>query len=264
VLHSVFDRVFNTTTGQTGSAGGQDVGAIPQFYQHSSPTITQGSDTVNFTTGSSLCHVSLKGKGLYESDWFRSNIDIVETFQKKLEPGDYWNFKHNHSYGPGLDLKRFLSENHSSNFPNDGQNDFVTDMRFMPVNYFFIFEHTGSMCETKIRQSGQFDNYLGKSPGFVTFEYKTAYLAAKCGCDEPATGADLQTAVRYFVSDPSRDTQVTGGEGSNIFDTKKREIFVLPNNLKNQQSEATVDGQAFFPISSAVIQNIPTVLGTDG
>lgn len=117
---------------------------------------------------------SNKVKDLGISSTFRQLFDVVETFQKTLDPNDYWNFTHIHNCGAGIDMN--ILSTFGSGGPAGteaiGQDNSLAQS---PYLYGVIFECKGKACEAAfVNATGtEFDTYIGTSPTFYSYECKT-------------------------------------------------------------------------------------------
>lgn len=210
----------------------QPQGKAPWFYMHSPITVLSGE------TGEQYLNVdfSLKGKGPMDSNIWRENYEMVETFEKTIPPGDFWNFSHVQNCGGGIDLNQFASDNitQANNIYN-------------PYSYCMWFETKGTLCEgVQILDTGR-NTYLGTSPTYYTYEYKSsAYYAKETEpeADNIQSGQISSTKVhrREYLSDPIR----LSGSPTTAF---RKEIFVLNQNITTDTSSST-PGEMYIPIVS--------------
>lgn len=205
----------------------QTNGALPVFYQHGSSVGEQiSSDSFKRTVH---CDVSYKGKGLYDSANFKNNFTIVKTESVRLEAGDFLNLMHTHECGPGVDLgKLHLLYNQQNNMKN------------APFSFFTVFELQGYECEGLYKATDALHTYIGKSPAYISYEFKKSYLAAAEAAYPNAGSQPVvnQAAIRDFAS-TSRDI-------STLSTTK--EFFVLPENIVG--TVPTVTGELSVSVST--------------
>lgn len=218
-------KIFNT------SLSTQTEGAIPVDYQHSlvltenfSPSSRNQQNTVD---------TSLKHKGLYSSNFFKENYDIVKTFSKTLNPSDTWQFKHTHHCGAGIDISALTITDAS-----------VTGnvLYFQPIPYFIIIETRGVQCECQYRNNnGELGTYLGTSPGYYMAEYRKSVKfvqASATGTDITANGIADRMHVRVFQNDLLTN-----------FSLATREFFLSPDRIFNKTGATLTNNEGSIPIA---------------
>lgn len=214
------DEVFNP------SATVQRDGAVPIVYQHAGTTIE--ADGLLFRTKSIHADMSYKGKGLYDSTRFRNSVSVVKSESVRLEAGDFLNLTHTHECGPGVDLGKL----HDLSFRGNHSR--------APFSFFVIFELQGYECEGLYKSDTGFHTYLGKSPAYISWEFKKSFLGARAALTN-ITGSiptdNVRVAVRDFTSESVDET------GSFT-----KEKFVLPENIRG--SSPTVAGQMSITVST--------------
>lgn len=248
-LNSMFVRMFYDSDDW---ASGGDIdytatrtGFIPKYLQHT-PLETVG------TTSMQACSVlvSNKLKSLTASSSFRAGCDIVESFSKTIAPGDYWNFSHIHRCGSGIDFESvFRSTNAGSEDPSIADN--VTDQQYQPFTYAVIFEARGKTCEAyEIPELNAINTYLGTSPVFFSYEFKTsAYFAASI--------SDLNNVNTPSYRVFEQDTLIRDFSNTN----ETREKFILPASLSTfalSPAEAASVGKAFIPYMTSTVTSTRT------
>lgn len=145
-------------------------------------------------------------KSLDSSVIFRQGLEIVETFQKTLAPGDFWNFSHTHTTGNGIDmdvLARCVSPLAEVTQPSTQINNIVLKNNF-PFTYGVVFEAKGKMGELYyVPAVNQIDTYLGATPTAWSYEYKaSAYYVT----DPSFTTSNPNALVPYQIEDTSADS----------------------------------------------------------
>jgi hypothetical protein len=254
-------KAYMLLAGARGENTGQKFDGVPAYYAHNPFALEIGSDAALRRTTRAEFPVSLKLQSLMVSDFFREQCDVVKTFSQRLEPGDFWNFRHIHSYGPGIDLAMANMKGNE----NTGQDD--TDIRQttgdLPVTYAFIVETYGYMCEGIMRtDTNNYDQYLGTSPTFITQEFKTAIHYVLDSTDqEPGTSIDGPPKChrRIWISDPSGLTESTIGGA--LPTTADKEIFVLNASIVESRASADSAGKMYIPTSTSESVQTVTRLG---
>jgi len=151
-------------------ANTNSVGKIPNWFMLGG--LAQEAVASDLTVSSNFA-TSIKIRDLGISSNFRAMFDVCETFQKTIEPGDYWSFTHIHNCGSGIDLQLL------SSFGTGGPGTspaFGTDasIGLTPYTYGFIFESKGKMCEAFfVQDATNLDSYIGASPTFWSYEFKS-------------------------------------------------------------------------------------------
>lgn len=208
-------------------------GKVPWQYQHI------GLTKPNEPAGSSSTYVdaafSLKGRGIMESRSWKDSVKIIESFEKVIPPGDFWNFSHVHNLGGGIELQDFAEELISG----DGR-----DTRQDPFTYLIWFESKGVLCEGVFQNTTSFDTYIGTSPTYWSYECKTSayYVTEKVvGTEINANLQSFKIHRREFSSDPVRSFGATN--------TTVKEFFVAPANIVANSTGLAV-GQLYVPIIS--------------
>jgi hypothetical protein len=156
-------------------------------------------------------NASNKMKDLGISSTFRQMFDVVETFQKTLDPNDYWNFSHIHNCGAGIDLNILNTFGGGGAVGSDaaGQDNSLSNH---PYLFGIIIETKGKLCEAAIVNSAgtEFDSYIGTSPTWWSYECKTTINLVRDNVDplrahirrsrlRPVT---LSAAIGDNLSDP--------------------------------------------------------------
>ena len=216
------------------AAGPQNDNAIPLNYQLTDPELSLGTAST-FAAGAMLdVDLSLKGRGLATSPYFRDKYDIVKTVSKTLKAGDIWHFKHIHHFGPGLMM------DHIYRAIETGASD---GTKYSPLSYFYIFELKGQQVEGvyKPSASSDLDTYIGTGPSYMTFEArKTLKYATKSRDSVEATpgGFNEQPAmhIRIYQTDP-------------LFEGNNKEFFVESGKI-NPDTGTLVVGEMFIPVMS--------------
>lgn len=219
-------RVFN------GSLTTQTEGRVPIRYQHRDP-LAEG----NTADGSRSFNVdmSLKGKGLMDSPWFRDNCVIAKTITQRIEPNCQMQFKHVHHCGPGIDIIQTLSQ--WGLITADG-----SSMNKNPVSYWICIESCGYPCEAIIGTGVQGGDpvptpYLGTSPVNFFLEWRKTmeYVTEEIKGQDIVNGAPTtyNAAMRVFTNDDYSSTE--------------REIFVLPEFIVDDPASLGI-GLAYVPV----------------
>jgi len=219
-------------------------GRVPQWYTTVEPIIEGTGAESNFNV-----EVLPSMKSLNYSTVFRAGLEIVESFNKTLEPGDFWNFSHTHTTGDGIDLQ-ILSRNVQ---PLAGVTQPSTQIgntvlkNSLPFTYGVIFETKGKIGEIYyVPATSQIDTYLGTTPTAWAYEYKcSAYYANDQEFSTLGTTSSIPYAYET-VSQPSiRNASVTDA-------TKP---FFLPFN---QIANSTLDealagsvGKGYMPVNAS-------------
>lgn len=234
------------TSNTAGNIGPNPAGKVPFQFQFGAIDV---GDSANGGIAQALNQsFSMKSKGFFESDIFKESYDVVETFQKTLEPGDFWNFNHIHNFGGGIDIDKFASDNTTPNARATQQDPYMDTV---------MFEVHGVLCEGVYSPDGTaLDTYIGVSPTYFTYESKVSAYYVK-DVDISVTtpnlvqGTDISSFRvhrREFVYDPIQT------QGQNI---TKREFHVLPANIANSTTLSA--GQLRVPMlsQSVVVQDTP-------
>lgn len=245
---AVMDAEIADVTPPLPTAITQPPGKVPWIYQHTGIENTLGQVTPFGQNQYVNADFSLKGRGIWESTTFKENYEQIESFEKTIPPGDFWNFSHVHNCGGGIDIAQFADDNtvHRSTLQD-------------PYHSCIWFETKGTLCEGILNNTGGRDNYLGTSPTYYTYEFKSsAYFAKEVNQGSLSTPSGQLSATRVhrreFLSDPIR----TG----NLISNSRREVFV-PNSLISDDPVGLPIGSMFIPvISSAARQNLNTQGGS--
>ena len=261
--------VLMTRSGsQTGGTNQYD--GFPDYYNHGGTNFSPGSgDSEDKNTAVYNLNTSLKLPSLKTSDFFRNNCQVIETFSKHLKPGDFWNFRHIHSYGPGVDLDMALLKGYDSTIgdptPQTDSDQFLFSSK-MPVTYAFLFEVQGTMCEGIYKTADAIpnDQYLGISPTFLTYEFKNSITYVLDDASElGGTTADVTPTTgsfchqRRWITDPSGLSEVDPKTA--LPGLADKEIFVLNSNIKNSVNLGVV-GTMYIPSFSdnAIVGTVRT------
>jgi len=197
MMNDINDNVFNNTI------TGQDPCAVPVWYQHSTTTFeTSVEEPKANASNQVLCDMSLKGRGLLDSSYFRDHYEIVKTSNITLLAGEYCKYRHTHCFGPGFDLA------HLCDVPEDGVGNI--DRLYDPVTYFYILEMQGAELVEGTYTAGpsNFESYIGTAPGFTAVEVRKSlrYAKPESGADDLNTGGVFdgqRMHMRVWRSDPS-------------------------------------------------------------
>lgn len=202
----------------------QDDGCIPRFYQHGDVVIEQ--ETTNGFTRTVHCDISYKGKGLYDSTRFRNSVSVIKSESVRLEAGDFLNLTHTHECGPGVDLGKLHDTYDRGN------------LQEAPFSFFVVFELQGYECEGLYKSAADLNTFIGKSPAYISYEFKKSYLGAREASVSNLTSIPVvgKIAIRDFAS---RSVDIAGS---------LRERFVLPENIVG--SVPTVTGTLSVTVSS--------------
>lgn len=216
----------------SGDTGLQPAGKVPWQFQHGGLDFA-GSTNLSIN---STCNFSLKGQGVFESTYFKNNFKVVETFQKQIPPGDFWNFSHTHNLGGGIDIAHFAQAQQLTGTQRSQINDTFTDV--------IMFETWGTLCEGIFSPDGTSkDQYLGTSPTYYSYEFKNSAYYVKTTAQEGQTDqtsgiTTFKVHRREYISDPLR-SPTTG---------TPKEIFVLNDDIVNVSSPAA--GKMYIPMFS--------------
>jgi len=221
----------------------QPNGKMPYVYQHSPITVT-GTTTYAPYGGGTVVNVDVsnKSRGLWESTIFKENFELVETFEKLIPAGDFWNFSHTHNCGGGIDVGQFAEENGTT---DEGSEVTIDD----PYSFVIWFETRGTLCEgLRGNSQGGVENYLGTSPTYYTYEFKTsAYFVKDNDTNQNQSSNSALTSNKVHRREYSSDPLRTGA----IFQNFRKEIFVLPASITNDPIPG--DGEMIIPVLSGKI-----------
>jgi len=227
-----------------------EYGKVPLFYQHSDIISTSGLSPLNEAR---LVYSSNKGKGLKASTIFRSAVELVKTFSKELQPGDFWNFNHIHHCGSGLD-SRVLFEAQVGT----GAGSTIPQRRDFPLTYLYIFELAGKTVEGYINVGGPlseegttFNQFIGTSPSFISFEQKASVYGAK---NISPDSQQLQDNTRFHVIYNSSDPYMSSTS------PEVREIYVTPDRIRDSRGSAEAAGEGAIYIPTSTTSNITSQL----
>jgi len=248
-LNSVFNRTFydaaDWAEGGNISFLTTKKGLVPKYLQHT--FLNQpGSELMR----NSSVAVSNKLKSLNMSSNFRTGCDIVESFSKEIPPGDYWNFSHVHKCGTGIDFESIMRSTNAVTSEDDLAYGYE-DQQFQPFTYGVIFEVRGKTAEAfQVVDGPSMNTYLGSSPTFYSYEYKTsAYFAAEGIAD---TNNIQSPSTRTYES------SYTLYDGPDL--NENREIFVNQENISGSVLALIEDnvGKAYVPMSTSTVTSTQT------
>lgn len=196
MMTDIDGNVFNA------SLTSQDPCAVPFWYQHSTTTLeTSVSEPLANSSYQVLCDMSLKGRGIMDSSYFRDHYQICKTSNITLLAGETCKYRHTHCFGPGFDLAHICDV---------AANETNIDRLYDPVAYFYIVEMQGAeICEGNYTVStGEYASYMGTNPGYTAMEVRKSIRFAKpeSGTDDLNTGGVLdgqRMHMRVWRSDPS-------------------------------------------------------------
>lgn len=251
-LNSLFVRTFY---GQDDWAAGGDVnfsankkGLVPKWYQHS-PAVYEGDGIEQ----SASVNVSTKMNSLNYSPNFRIGANIVESFKRTIPPGDFWNFSHVHHCGSGVDIEAIsrMTAAGISTPSGDSLGFGITESELLPFTYGIIFEAKGKTVEAyEIPSTGAVNTYLGSSPTYYSYEYKTsAYFAARTPV--PNQNDNSVVSTPSFQVFETKDIITSYGAV-----TTTREKFIDQTNISSSildPADAANVGKAFIPMSTSVV-----------
>lgn len=249
-LNSVFNRTFYDGA-DWGDGGSEDLvtlkqGLIPKWFQHTA--LSQPGDAL---MRNSSVAVSNKLKSLNMSSNFRAGCEIVESFSKEIPPGDYWNFSHVHRCGSGIDFESVMRSTNQTNENTDISYGVAEDQEYQPFTYGVIFEVRGKTAEAfQVVEGPAMNTYLGSSPTFYSYEYKTsAYFAAESIGDTsnvtaPSTRTYETSSILYDGIDPNFS----------------REKFINQDQISGSVLSLITDnvGKAYVPMSTSTITSTQT------
>jgi len=249
-LNSIFVRTFYNSA-DWASGGGDDYtlvrkGYVPKYLQHS-PVIYTGDGTMQ----SAAVTVSNKLKSLSYSPNFRFGCNVVESFTKTLPPGDYWNFSHTHHCGSGIDIEAIFRTTNAGVETESLGDNVVGDSENLPFTYGVIFEAKGRTVEAyEVTAGAGLNTYLGSSPTYYSYEYKTsAYFAAATPDSSRGNDNNRVTTPGYRVYQMESALRDFGTLGPN------REKFIdqtdIYSTILDQTDTANV-GKAFIPMATSV------------
>jgi len=237
-MNSLMNVTFYDTSANLDDFNTLSLGYAPKYLQHR-PLQIEGSGTMQ----SSYVLVSNKLKSPASSSNFRSAAKIVESFQKTIPPGDFWNFSHIHNCGAGIDftsIYRATDEGSGEESDMSAALTTNTDQKFMPFTYGVIFECKGKTAEAYfIPAENSTNTYIGSAPCNYTYEFKTsAYFAA-----EEIDGTSVNTpGLRIWEQDYAMSNFGTVDP--------TREKFILPTDLSGSVLAATAGnvGKGYIPM----------------
>lgn len=237
-MNSLMNVSFYGTSDDLNDYNALSLGFAPKYLQHR-PLQIEGSGTMQ----SSYVLVSNKLKSPASSSNFRSAAKIVESFQKTIPPGDFWNFSHIHNCGAGIDftsIYRATDEGSGEETDMSAALTTNTDQKYMPFTYGVIFECKGKTAEAYfIPAENSTNTYIGSAPCNYTYEFKTsAYFAA-----EEIDGTSVNTpGLRIWEQDYAMSNFGTVDP--------TREKFILPTDLSGSVLAATAGnvGKGYIPM----------------
>jgi len=142
---------------------------IPGYYLLSTPR-GEGS---GYEFGGTFYEFDMlnSGRGLMSSPYFRDNFSIVDTLTKTLEPNDFWQFRHEHQFGSGVDLDIMTAD-----YQGVSDDDPLKTADLTPLSYFYVIETKGLPCEGVYNQGNNgadlFEPRFGTSPGYYYMEIR--------------------------------------------------------------------------------------------
>lgn len=233
-----------------GSTSGQLNRAIPAQYLHA-VLGEQGTDALSTSkTRTMNAFTSLqRGGDITRCRFFKENCELVNTFTKKLAPGDFWKFTHTHHFGPGID-QALLNEK------NYGQDLSLEQVEFMPVSYAYIFETHGTLCEGYLARDAvvNYDQFTGKSPTFISYEFKKSYLGVleknESVIAPTQPKANQRTLRRFFITDPNF---LIDGTTALVPNNAAKELWVLNSNIAQSRAAANAAGIMYIPTMTTAV-----------
>lgn len=220
IVRALSEETFNNVLAT------QTESAIPTRDQHSDIEV----ELIGFAGETRNVHLANRSR-LTDSANFRTKFKILDTFSKKLEPGDTWVINHKHHCGPGLDLQSLIDSERG-----------VNRNQFDPIAYQYAFSIKGIPCEAINQQEGTKRAHLGTSPAYTTMEFRKG-MKAISNNDRTITDInanlgmrDNSVHIRTFTSNPY------------TIDSRK-EFFELPENIVDTEA-ALVDNRSYIPIIS--------------
>jgi len=166
---------------------------IPGYYVLQSPR----EEASGYEFGGSFFEFDLlnSGRGLMSSPAFRDNFTIVDTKTKTLEPNDFWQFRHEHQFGSGVDMDVMTAD-----FQNETSNAALKSADITPLSYFYIIESKGLPSEGVYNNkatneaANNFEPRFGSSPGYYYMEIRKSIKFVR-----PAENSDeLQPGLQGF------------------------------------------------------------------
>lgn len=226
----------------------EEYGKVPLFYQHSDIITTNALVPLEEAR---LVYASNKGRGLNASTIFRSAVELVKTFSKELQPGDFWNFNHIHHCGSGLDSRVLFETN-----IGEGAQSTIPQRRDFPLTYMYVFELAGKTVEGYINggagnETTIFNQYIGTSPSFISFEQKASVYGAKNITND---SLQLQDNTRFHVIYNSSDPYMAST------DREVREIYATPDFIKEGRGSAEAAGEDYMYIPTSTTSNVTSQL----
>lgn len=234
-LGTVTDPVTPGTYGEFATAVAEYSHKAPWWTTHTGVDIASTEDDIHGYSYS--WNMSLKGKGLAESEFFKNNFKVVETFEKTIPPGDFWNFSHTHQCGSGVNFDDIFQDT------GYGLDDTV---RSYPFTVGVVFEVKGTLCEgLNVTGPGTRDTYLGTSPAPYTYEFKSsAYYVRNRDRFADSVQVNPQAERVYRRQFTTNPTPLQGGE---LFNS--REIFGLPDRIREVNTGLGA-GDWYIPVMS--------------
>jgi hypothetical protein len=232
-------------------------GKIPNWFCFNPPISNEVPADASLKTTNIVTSCKMKDLGI--SSNFRAMYETIETFQKTIEPGDYWNFSHIHNCGSGIDLQVLSTFGTTGINAAPGQD--AAQMLNSPYLYTLLFEVKGKLCEAFFIEpngsGGHFINtIIGVSPTFYSYEYKTTMNCVR-DPNVTAAGAPQMPFLRRSRLRPvalvNTDTEQTGTKTE-----KRASRFSLLSFEPTPAQYAANAGSYWIPYES------PTALATRG
>lgn len=179
---------------------------VPLYQQFSVPVLTSSADEAKQNNSTMVSvEMSLKGRGLLDSDYFRDHYEIVKTSGITLLAGETLNYRHTHCYGPGFDLAAVCDT-------TDG----IVYRETEPTSYFFILEQVGSdtIELSYTYDTDKYNTYLGKNPVYLATEFRKSirYVNLESATSELDAGGVQPRAVHMRFWDSKSEWTATSSE----------------------------------------------------
>lgn len=219
-------------------------GRVPEYYVVRNDGVTGVGDERIFEVD------CLNQTKLNYSSIFRQGMEVVESFRKVIDPGDFWNFSHTHTTGNGIDMKvlaQTVQPPEQYILTTTQVNNIVLKNKF-PFTYGVIFEAKGKLGELYYVPSvGFLNTYLGTTPTAFSYEYKTsAYYVS-----EPELAGSTTATIPYEYNNTTQSAvPLAAGDGA----SPVRPFTLTFNNIAGTQiSEADPAnvGKGYVPVTTS-------------
>lgn len=197
------------------------IGRVPTFYQESAVSAT----ALDQNNAAFHWEHSLKGKGLFDSVYFRTHFKIAKTFSKTLKPTDLLRFTHDHHFGGGIDAMQLGLYSRDAATVDQPR-------RLSPLSgYFYLIECKGAQNVEFAYQKDAttFESHIGTSPAYYMIDHRKTltYISSKDADDLTTDGIVVEPVhMRVFTTDPIRFSS----------DALKTEFRVLSENVASNST----------------------------